>query len=95
MHDVEPTEFIRTELSFSRPCTLIGIFRTLLLTFGEWLTSFRTPFVVFRSNIILPVVVYGCEPRSFTLREEHRLTFSENKVLRKILRLNIEEVPGD
>jgi hypothetical protein len=43
----------------------------------------------------LPVVLYGCEPLSLTSREENRLTFSENKALRKILRLNIEEVFQD
>ena len=34
--------------------------------------------------IILPVVLYGCETRSLTLREEHRLRLFENKVLTKI-----------
>ena len=35
-------------------------------------------------TIILPVVLHGCETRSLTLREEHRLRLFENKVLRKI-----------
>ena len=35
-------------------------------------------------TIILPVVLYGCETLSLTLREEHRLKVSENRVLRKI-----------
>ena len=35
-------------------------------------------------TIILPVVLYGCETWSLTLREEHRLREFENKVLRKI-----------
>jgi hypothetical protein len=35
-------------------------------------------------TIILPVVLYGCETWSLTLREEHRLGVSENMVLRKI-----------
>jgi hypothetical protein len=34
--------------------------------------------------IILPVVLYGCETWSMTLREERRLRVSENRVLRKI-----------
>ena len=34
--------------------------------------------------IILPVVFYGCETWSLTLREEHRLRVFENRVLRKI-----------
>jgi hypothetical protein len=32
--------------------------------------------------IILPVVVYGCEIRSLTSREEHRLRVFDKKVLR-------------
>jgi hypothetical protein len=39
---------------------------------------------------ILPVV-YGCETWSLTLREEHRLRVSENKVLRRILGPKREE----
>jgi hypothetical protein len=34
--------------------------------------------------IILPVVLYGCEDWSLTLREEHRLRVFENRVLRRI-----------
>jgi hypothetical protein len=33
-------------------------------------------------TVILPVVLYGCETWSLTLREEHRLRVSENSVLR-------------
>ena len=35
-------------------------------------------------SIILPVVLYGCETWSLTLREERRLCVFENRVLRKI-----------
>ena len=35
-------------------------------------------------TIILPVVLYGCETWSLTLREEHRLRVLENKELRKL-----------
>jgi hypothetical protein len=35
-------------------------------------------------TIILPVVLYGYETWSLTLREEYRLRVSENKVLRRI-----------
>jgi hypothetical protein len=34
-------------------------------------------------TIILSVVLYGCEIWSLTLREEHRLRVSENRVLRR------------
>jgi hypothetical protein len=35
-------------------------------------------------TVIFPVVLYGCETWSLTLREEHRLRVFENRVLRKI-----------
>jgi hypothetical protein len=35
-------------------------------------------------TVILPVVLYGCETWSPTLREEHRLRVFENRVLRRI-----------
>jgi hypothetical protein len=35
-------------------------------------------------TIILPVVLYGCETWSLTLREEHRPGVVENRVLRRI-----------
>jgi hypothetical protein len=43
-------------------------------------------------TIIPPVVLYGCETWSLTLREEHRLRVSENKVLRKIFGPKRDEV---
>jgi hypothetical protein len=36
-------------------------------------------------TVILPVVFYGCETWSLTLREEHKLRVFENSVLRRIL----------
>jgi hypothetical protein len=36
-------------------------------------------------NLTLPVLLYGCETWSLTLREERRLGVSENRVLRRIL----------
>jgi hypothetical protein len=35
-------------------------------------------------TVILPVVLYGCETWSLTMREELRLRVFENRVLRKI-----------
>jgi hypothetical protein len=46
-------------------------------------------------SIILPVVLYGCETWSLTLREEHRLRVFENRVLRRIFGTNRDEVTGD
>ena len=45
-------------------------------------------------TIILPVVLYGCETWSLTLREEHRLRVFENKVLRKIFGAKRDEMTG-
>jgi hypothetical protein len=41
-------------------------------------------------SIILPVVLYGCETWSLTLREEHRLRVSENRELRGIYKYIID-----
>ena len=46
-------------------------------------------------NIILHVVVYGCEIWSLILREEYRLRVSENRALRKIFGPKREEVAGE
>jgi hypothetical protein len=46
-------------------------------------------------TIILPVVLYGCETWSRTLREEHRLRLFENRVLRRIFRPKRDEVTGE
>ena len=43
-------------------------------------------------TIILPVVLYGCENWSLTLREERRLRMYENRVLRRIFWPKREEV---
>jgi hypothetical protein len=45
--------------------------------------------------IILPVILYGCETWSLTLREEHRLRVFENKVLRRIFGPKRDEVTGE
>jgi hypothetical protein len=45
-------------------------------------------------TIILPVVLYGCETWSLTLREKHRLRVFENRVLRRIFRPKRDEVTG-
>ena len=46
-------------------------------------------------NIILPVVLYGCETWSLTLREEHRLRVFENRVLRRIFGPKRDRVTGE
>ena len=46
-------------------------------------------------TIILPVVLYGCETWSLTLREEHTLRVFENKILRIIFGPKRDEVTGE
>ena len=46
-------------------------------------------------TIILPVVLYGCETWSLTLREERRLMLFENRVLRRIFGPKRDEVTGE
>jgi len=46
-------------------------------------------------TIILPVVLYGCETWSLTLREERRLRVFENRVLRRIFGPKRGEVTGE
>jgi hypothetical protein len=45
-------------------------------------------------TVILPVVLYGCETWSLTLREEYRLRVFENRVLRRIFGPKRDEVTG-
>ncbi|KAJ4445566.1 hypothetical protein ANN_12246 [Periplaneta americana] len=45
--------------------------------------------------VILPVVLYGCETWTLTLREKQRLRVFENKVLRKIFGAKRDEVTGE
>ena len=45
-------------------------------------------------TVILPVVLYGCETWSLTLREERKLRVFENIVLRRIFGLRRDEVTG-
>jgi hypothetical protein len=46
-------------------------------------------------TIILPVVLYGCETWSLTVKKERRLRVSENRVLRRIFEPKRDEVTGE
>jgi hypothetical protein len=56
--------------------------------------SKNTKINIYRS-IILPVVLYGCETWSVTLREEHRPRVFENRVLRRIFGPKRDEITGE
>jgi hypothetical protein len=51
--------------------------------------------VKINKTIILPVVLYGCETWSLTLREEHRLRVCENRVLRRMFGPKRDGVTGE
>jgi hypothetical protein len=51
--------------------------------------------VKINKTIIVPVVLYGCETWSLTLREEHRQRVFENRVLRRIFGPKRDEVTGE
>jgi hypothetical protein len=55
---------------------------------------YRNVEVKIYKTIILPVI-YGCETRSHTLREQHRLRVFENRVLRRIFGPKRDEVTGE
>jgi len=46
-------------------------------------------------TIILPVVLYGYETQSLTVRKQHRLRVFENRVLRRIFGPKRDEVTGE
>ena len=50
---------------------------------------------VYSRTIILPVVLFGCETWSLTLREERRLRVFENRVLRRVFGPKRDEGQGN
>jgi hypothetical protein len=70
-----------------------------LLQFGPGILSShllsRNVRVKIYKIIIRPVVLYGCENWFLTLREEHRQSVFENRVLRRIFVPKKDEVTGE
>jgi hypothetical protein len=62
-------------------------------TFCLLVYCWKTKIKIFKT-ITLPLVLYGCETWSLTLREEHRLAEFENRMLRRIFGLKRYEVTG-
>jgi hypothetical protein len=48
--------------------------------------------MIIYKTVIFPMILYGCETWSLTLREQHRLRVFENKVLRRIFGPKRDEV---
>ena len=67
-----------------------------MLSFGAESFVFQVPIQKFKDQdnraIILPVVLYGYETWSLTLREERKLRVFENMVLRRIFGPRRDEV---
>jgi hypothetical protein len=76
-------EEIRSRLKSGNACYLLV--KSLLSS--RWLPKYLK--IRIYRTMILPVVLYGCETWSLTLREEHRL-----RVLRRIFGPKRDEVPG-
>ena len=58
------------------------------------LLSINLKIKIYRT-IILPVVLYGCETWSLTLKEERRLRVFENRVLKRVFGPKRGEVTGE
>ena len=69
-----------------------------MLSFGaESFSSslrFKNGTIEIHRTIIFPIVLYGCETWSFTLREERKLRGFANRVLRGIFGPKKDEVTG-
>jgi len=50
---------------------------------------------MYKTLIVLPVILYRHEMLSLRLREKHKLRVFENKMLRRIFGSRTEEVAGD
>ena len=69
---------------------MLAVIRYRIFFFSS-LQSKKLKIKIYR-NIILPVVLYGCETWSLTLREERRLRVFENRVLRRVFGPKRDEV---
>jgi len=70
-----------------------SVFRAPSLT--QKVSTGRRYFTPVSEIWLLPVVLYGCETWSLTLREERRMMVSENRVLRRIFGSRRDEITGD
>ena len=82
-------EEINSRLKLGNACyhSVQNLFSSSLLSKNLKIKIYRT--------MILPVVLYGCETWSLTLRQEHRLRVFENRVLRRIFGPKRDGVTGE
>jgi len=82
-------EEIKSRLKSENACyySLENLLSSRLLSKNLKIKVYRT--------IILPVVLYGCETWTLTLREKRRLRVFENRVLRRVFESKRDEVTGE
>ena len=85
-HQSSIAEEIKSRLGLGNVCyhSVQDLLSSRLLSKNVTIKVYRT--------IILPVVLYGCETWSLTLREERKLRVFENMVLRRIFGPRRDEV---
>jgi len=87
-HEILIRGYLLTRCFFPNSLTFLQVYCAAgLLSKNLKIKMYRT--------IILPVVLYGCETWSLTLREERRLRMFENRVLRRVFGPKREEVTGE
>jgi hypothetical protein len=74
----------------------VEIYEIMIVTYllSSRLLSKNTKIRVYRTTV-LPVVLYGSETWSLTLREEQRLRVFENRVLRRVFGPKRDEATGE
>jgi hypothetical protein len=68
--------------------------RNMKIIMSDFVRHYDFPVKISRS-ITLPIISYGCETWSLTLREERRLRVFENRLLRRTFGLKSDEVTGE
>jgi len=88
-HQNSVAEEIKSRLRSDSACyhSVQNLVSSRLLSKNLKIKKYRT--------ILLPVVLYGCETWSLTLREERELRMFENIVLRRIFGPRRDEVTGE
>ena len=92
-----PEEAVRLCSKFSIPkCYNIQKYYTPVnsTTFILYTLLYMSGIAIYRS-IILPLVLYGCETWSLTLREERKMKVFENMVSRRTFGPRRDEVTGE
>jgi hypothetical protein len=82
-------EEIKSRLNSGNAC-----YHSVQSPLSSCLLSRNTTVKIYKT-IILPVVLYGCETWSLTLREEHRLRVFENRVITRIFGPKRDDVTGE